>query len=60
MLLAVLLICPLGVAGLFAFARFADRNFRDSLPAPRRAFLEAKITAARSARVLRKEPSRIG
>jgi len=29
-LLAVLLICPVGVAALFAFAYFADRNFKDS------------------------------
>jgi hypothetical protein len=30
-LLAVLLLGLMGVVGLFAFARFADRNFRDSL-----------------------------
>jgi hypothetical protein len=32
-LFAVLLLSPMGVAALFAFARFADRNFRDSLDA---------------------------
>ncbi|MDR5783370.1 hypothetical protein QCE63_28565 [Caballeronia sp. LZ065] len=36
-LLAVMLISPVGVAALFAFARFADRNFRDgALPAQKR------------------------
>ncbi|MDR5882623.1 hypothetical protein [Caballeronia sp. LZ032] len=30
MLLAVMLISPVSVAALFAFARFADRTFRDS------------------------------
>jgi hypothetical protein len=32
-LVAVLFICPIGVAALFGFALVADRHFRDSLPA---------------------------
>jgi hypothetical protein len=31
MFVAVLLISPVGIAALFAFALFADRNFRDTL-----------------------------
>ncbi|WP_160147427.1 hypothetical protein [Caballeronia pedi] len=30
MLVAVLFICPIGVAALFAFALVADRHFKDS------------------------------
>jgi hypothetical protein len=34
-LIAAFLICPVGVAALFAFALFADRHFKGSLPVSR-------------------------
>ncbi|SAK51344.1 hypothetical protein AWB75_01552 [Caballeronia catudaia] len=34
MLVAVLFVCPIGVAALFGFALVADRHFRDSISVP--------------------------
>jgi hypothetical protein len=49
-LTAFFVLSPLCVVALFAFANFADRTFQDSLPSPRKGFVDANARLRRAAR----------